>query len=270
MKTVLITGASGGIGQALVARFERAGWKVFACDRRGNGLHLDVTDEASVRSVRAEVGVPDVIVNNAGIGLLGPIVELPDEVLAKQFDVNVRGPARLARAFAPDMCARGHGRFINVSSMVGLFTLPWFGAYAASKHAMEAVSDAMRLELAPFGVKVAVVEPSIVGTGFVDAAIQSLERAAPGSAWEAPLRNTIASAGDFSFITVTPERVAETIFRAATARSPRSHYRVGWLGSLGIRAAKLLPAFVLDAILRAMVGFRAPSAPRLQRQTPLL
>lgn len=262
MKTVLITGASGGIGRALVARFTAAGWKVIAGDRSGDGLTLDVTDEASVRAARQAVGAPDVLINNAGIGLLGPIAELPDELIARQFDVNVRGVARMVRAFAPAMCARRAGRIINVSSLAGVTSLPWFGAYAASKHAVEAVSDAMRLELAPFNVKVSIVEPSIVGTGFVDAAIESLERAAPSSAWEAELRATVARRSAFLPVTVTPERVADAVFHAATSRFPRARYRVGWLASLLIRAQALLPTFVTDALLRAMVGFGSrPRAP---------
>lgn len=270
MKTVLITGASGGIGRALVSRFTRAGWKVIACDRSGDGLRVDVTDESSIRAARQTVGVPDVLINNAGIGLLGPIAELPDEILAKQFDVNVRGVARMVRTFAPGMCERGEGRIINVSSLAGITSLPWFGGYAASKHAVEAVSDAMRLELAPFGVKVSIVEPSIVGTGFVDAAIESLEKSAPGSQWEAPLHNTVARRDSFLPITVTPERVAEAVFHAATSRFPRARYRVGWLASLLIRGQAFLPTFVTDAIMRAMVGLGARTRPALPTTTASL
>lgn len=262
MKTVLITGASGGIGKALVSRFTRAGWKVIAADRSGDGQRVDVTDEASVRALRSEVGTPDVLVNNAGIGLLCPAAETPDELLARQLDVNVRGVARMVRHFAPGMCERGVGRIVNVSSLVGVTSLPWFGAYAASKHAVEALSDAMRMELQPFGVGVSIVEPSMVGTGFVDAAIASLEKAAPGSAWEQPLRNTVARKDAFLPITVTPERVAEAVFHAATSRLARARYRVGWISSFLLRCSALLPSFVTDAVMRAMVGFgRARTLP---------
>ncbi|MFT3707564.1 MAG: SDR family oxidoreductase [Archangium sp.] len=268
MKTVLITGASGGIGKALVSRFTRAGWNVLACDRSGDGHRVDVTDEASVRALKQQVGTPDVLINNAGIGLLGPIVELSDDVLSRQLDVNVRGVARMVRTFAPGMCERGQGRIVNVSSLVGVTSLPWFGAYAASKHAVEALSDAMRMELAPFGVGVSIVEPSIVGTGFVDAAIASLEKSAPGSAWEQPLRNTVARKDAFLPITITPERVAEAVFHAATSRLPRARYRVGWISSWLIRCSAFLPSFVTDAIMRAMVGFgRARQLPAASLET---
>jgi NAD(P)-dependent dehydrogenase (short-subunit alcohol dehydrogenase family) len=161
VKSVLITGATGGIGKALVARFSGAGWRVHATDRKG-ALPLDVTSDESVSALREKIGVPDLVINNAGIGLLGPMAEIPDELIARQFDVNVRGLARVTRAFAPEMARRGNGRLINISSLAGVFTLPWFGAYAATKHAVEAVSDALRLELAPFGVDVVLIEPSIV------------------------------------------------------------------------------------------------------------
>ena len=254
--SVLITGARGGIGQALVERFTRAGWSVVGTDRP----EVDVTREETLQALRERIPTPDVIINNAGIGLLGPMAELPDEVLARQLDVNVRGPARVVRTFASDLIARGSGRIINVSSLVGVFTLPWFGAYAASKHALEAVSDALRLELAPFGVHVTVVEPSIVGTGFVDTAVASLERAAPRSRWASWLRATVQRSGDFSLVTVRPEQVAETIFRAATARSPRARYRVGALASWAIRASRWLPTRWADAVLRALTGSAALQA----------
>jgi len=272
MKTVLITGASGGIGAELVKKFSAEGWKVLATDRTPRapgGLTLDVTDEASVQALRKTVGVPDVIINNAGIGLLGPAVECPDEWLARQFDVNVRGVARMVRAFAPGMCERGHGRIINVSSLIGVFSMPWFGSYAASKHALEALSDSMRIELAPFGVRLSLVEPSIVSTGFVDHAVRALEQSRPGSLWSGALEQTIATKDRFDAVTVKPEQVAEAVFRAATARVPRARYRVGWLASVLIRGSALLPTFLNDAILRFLGGFtrltRSPAVALLPR-----
>lgn len=248
MSSVLITGANGGIGRALVARFERAGWEVHATDR----ATLDVTSEASVSAAKARLGVPDVVINNAGVGLLGPVAELPDEALCQQLDINVRGLARVTRAFAPEMCRRGHGRIVNVSSLVGVFTLPWFGAYAATKHAVEALSDAMRLELRPHGVEVVVVEPSVVGTGFVDAAIASLARAAEGSLWRPQLLATIARREWAHVVLLTPERVAEAIFRAASVSRPAARYRVGLLASWLIRLAGLAPRRLSDFLLRAL------------------
>lgn len=256
MKSVLITGATGGIGKALVARFSGAGWRVHATDRRG-ALPLDVTSDASVASLREQIGVPDLVINNAGIGLLGPMAEIPDELIARQFDVNVRGLARVTRAFAPEMARRGNGRLINISSLAGVFTLPWFGAYAATKHAVEAVSDALRLELAPFGVDVVLIEPSIVGTGFVDAAVESLEKSAVGSTWREALMNTIARRALARHVQLTPEQVADVVFRAATVSRPKARYRVGRLASWLIRLSGVLPTRVSDAIQRAVFGLRS-------------
>lgn len=257
--SVLITGAGGGIGRALVARFTAAGWTVHASERKSATLPLDVTDDASVLAARAQVGVPDVVINNAGLGLLGPMAELPDEVLARQYDVNVRGLARVTRAFAPTMARRGHGRIINVGSLAGVLTLPWFGAYSATKYAVEAVSDALRLELAPFGVPVVLVEPSVVGTGFVDAAVASLEQARANSTWHAALAHTLANKDVLASVAVTPEQVAEVVFRAATTRRPRARYRVGALASLLLRLAALLPTGLRDRLLRGLVGLHRPA-----------
>ncbi|MBM4777850.1 MAG: SDR family oxidoreductase [Archangiaceae bacterium] len=259
MKSVLITGAGGGIGRALVEVFANAGWQVHASERRGPGLQLDVTNDESVRLAKEQIGVPDVIINNAGLGLLAPMAETSDELITRQFEVNVRGLARVTRTFVPEMIRRGHGRVINVGSLAGTFTLPWFGSYAATKHAVEAMTDALRLECAPFGVKVSLIEPSVVGTGFVDTAIDSLQRAADGSAWSAPLLEGVRQRSTFSLVQITPQQVAEVIFRAATARSPQARYRVGKLASVMLRLLSLVPTRLADALLRSVTGLTPPS-----------
>lgn len=251
--TVLVTGAGRGIGRAVTARFARAGWRVFATERTG-AEPLDVTNEDSVLAAKHRLGVPDVLVNNAGLGLLAPVMETSDEVWMKQFEVNVRGLARVTRAFVPEMCRRGHGRVINVGSLAGRFTLPWFGSYAATKHAVEALSDALRLECAPSGVCVSLIEPTVVGTGFVDAAVASLERAALGSFFRPALLDGIKRRAELAATQVTPELVAETIFRAATARRPKARYRVGRLASLAISMASWMPTPLVDALLRSFTG----------------
>lgn len=259
MKSVLITGAGGGIGRALVEVFTNAGWQVHASERRGPGLTLDVTNDDSVRLAKEQLGVPDVLINNAGLGLLAPMAETSDEAITRQFEVNVRGLARVTRAFVPEMIRRGHGRVINVGSLAGTFTLPWFGSYAATKHAVEAMTDALRLECAPFGVKVSLIEPSVVGTGFVDAAIDSLQRAAEHSAWRGPLLEGVRRQATFSLAQITPQQVAQVVFRAATTRAPRARYRVGRLASFVLRVASLLPTPVVDAVMRSFTGLTPPS-----------
>lgn len=261
MKSVLITGAGGGIGRALVEVFTKAGWQVHASERKGPGLTLDVTNDESVRLAKEQIGVPDVIINNAGLGLLGPMAETSDELITRQFEVNVRGLARVTRAFVPEMVRRGHGRVINVGSLAGRVTLPWFGSYSATKYAVEAMTDALRLECAPFGVKVALIEPSVVGTGFVDTAVDSLQRAAEQSAWRAPLLESVRQQATFSLAQITPQQVAQVVFRAATTRSPRARYRVGRLASFVLRVAALLPTPVVDLLMRSFTGLSPPSRP---------
>lgn len=263
MKSVLITGAGGGIGTALTARFRAAGWVVHASERSGAGLTLDVTSEASVHAAKAAIGVPDVVINNAGIGLLAPMAELGDEELVRQFEVNVRGLARVTRAFVPEMCRRGHGRLINVGSLAGVSVLPWFGGYSATKFAVEAMTDALRLECRPFGVEVSLIEPSVVGTGFVEAALASLRSVGPQSQWRDAVAYSIAHARDLDPVQVTPDRVAEVIFRAATSRHPKARYRVGRLASWLLRLQAVLPTAINDLLLRRLGGLSVRRPPAL-------
>jgi NAD(P)-dependent dehydrogenase (short-subunit alcohol dehydrogenase family) len=175
---VLVTGASSGIGRATALEFARRGHRVFAAARTGSALAelsagspaitavtMDVTDPASVRAgwakIEAETGSAgvDVLVNNAGFALTGPLEVLTDEDIQRQFATNVFGLLSLTRIVLPGMRARRSGRIINISSVLGRFAMPGVGAYAATKYAVEALSDAMRQEVAGFGIKVVIMEP---------------------------------------------------------------------------------------------------------------
>jgi NAD(P)-dependent dehydrogenase (short-subunit alcohol dehydrogenase family) len=268
MSSVLITGSAGGIGRALTARFQQAGWTVHASERSGPGLTLDVTNEASVLAAKAQIGVPDVVINNAGLGLLAPMAETPDEQLARQLDVNVRGLARVTRAFVPEMCRRGKGRVINVGSLAGVSVLPWFGAYAATKFAVEAMTDALRLECQPFGVEVVLIEPSVVGTAFVDAAVASLRASAEQSLWSDALEYSVAHARALDPVQVSAQAVAEVIFQAASARRPKPRYRVGRLASLLVRLSAWLPTPLTDVLMRQVAGIRPHRAPSFPHTHP--
>lgn len=181
MAHVLVTGCSSGFGKLTALLFARHGHTVFATmrDTARAGpmeemaseegldvrvLQLDVTDDASVRAAVAEAervagGALDVVVNNAGVELRGPVEECSDNEVLAQFDTNVFGVVRVVRAALPAMRAAGRGVIVNVSSIAGLVARPYGGIYAASKHALEAISEALHHELRPFGVRVAVVEP---------------------------------------------------------------------------------------------------------------
>ena len=274
MSSILITGAAGGIGSQTVAKFSSRGWTVFASDhteaiaRVAHGgrpgvhpLGLDVTSEQSVSVARAQISAQlegralDVVVNNAGIGLMGPITEMRDEDARQMFEVNALGVLRVSRAFAPQMAERGAGRIINIGSLAGICTIPFLGAYCASKHAVEAITDAMRIELLPRGVRVSLVQPAIVNTGFVEKAMTSLHGYAQQSQlWRAPLEKTSSLRLALKRTELSPEVVAHTVLRAATARWPRARYPVGRMATILIGLMKLLPTFVGDGMLRSAVA----------------
>jgi NAD(P)-dependent dehydrogenase (short-subunit alcohol dehydrogenase family) len=186
MPNVLITGCSSGFGRLIALALARRGDRVYATVRRpeavgaleeaGAGLPLsvhllDVTDTASVdRAVAeiAELGPIDVLVNNAGYALRGPVTALHDDEVARQLDTNVIGVLRTVRAVAPQMRERGSGTIVNLSSVAGLMGIPFEGAYSASKHALEGLSETMRFELAAAGIAVVLIEPGAFETDFVD------------------------------------------------------------------------------------------------------
>jgi NADP-dependent 3-hydroxy acid dehydrogenase YdfG len=181
MGTVLITGCSSGIGEATALAFARAGWRTIATMRsadKGAALReaaaaesldltvvaLDVNDEASVVAALAEAGHVDVLINNAGIELLGPTHLASDEEARWQFETNVFGLLRMVRHVAPVMVERGSGTIVNVGSTASFISVPYAGLYAASKHAVSAISEALQFELGAHGVKVLMIEPGRFGT----------------------------------------------------------------------------------------------------------
>lgn len=179
--TILITGATGGIGHDAAIALAKRGHKVFACahlenqiasarqstEREGldiTWLRLDVTDPADI--AKAKEIAPDVLINNAAIGQTGPLAEIPLDRVRLGFETNVVGPLALIQAVVPAMAHRGTGRIVNVSSVAGRFVIPALGPYVMTKFALEAMSDVLRVELAPLGIKVAIIEPGKILTGF--------------------------------------------------------------------------------------------------------
>jgi NAD(P)-dependent dehydrogenase (short-subunit alcohol dehydrogenase family) len=214
--TVLITGCSSGIGLLTAVEMARRGDTVVATMRnpdRGGPLRdaaaeagvdltvvaLDVADDASVRrgiaEAEAAVGPLDVVVNNAGIEVKGPIEEVDDDEALRQLDTNVLGPLRVIRAVVPSMRERRSGTIVNVSSLAGLVARPFAGLYAASKHALEALSEALALEVRAYGVRVVVVEPGQFGTRIGENAVVA-RRFRPGSPyWDTSARFDTAIGG---------------------------------------------------------------------------
>jgi len=245
---VLVTGASSGIGEACALRLSRAGWRVLAGVRTGadgerlreqggelvEPVTLDVTDAGQVAAAAAAFGdgVLNGLVNNAGIAVSMPLEFLPLEELRRQFEVNVVGQVAVTQAFLPHL-RRGRGRIVNVGSIAGRSALPFLGAYAASKHALEAVTDALRIELHPFGIEVAIVEPGTIATPIWRKGGETFQRLLAGLPADvttlygermAAFRDAAAAAGRRG---EPADEVAKVVEHALTARRPRTRYLVG-------------------------------------------
>jgi NAD(P)-dependent dehydrogenase (short-subunit alcohol dehydrogenase family) len=247
-QAVLITGCSTGIGRATAERLAGRGFPVYATARRPDSiadlaargcriLALDVTDEASmqaaVETVTAEHGAVGALVNNAGYSQSGAIEEVPLEDVRRQFETNVFGLVRMCQLVLPGMRAQHSGRIVNVSSMGANFTFPGGGLYHATKYAVEAISDALRFEVAGFGIHVVIVQPGLIKTGFADAATDAIRASTPAEGPYAEFNAAVAGStksvyerGPLARLGGGPETVARTIERAITAKSPKIRYRV--------------------------------------------
>jgi len=268
--SVLITGASSGIGRATALRLaQHPGFTVYATARNPgalvdlaqSGAHplaLDVTSEesmqAAVHAVEAEAGPVGVLVNNAGYGEYGTIEETDLDRVRREFETNVFGLARMVQLVLPGMRQAGQGRIINLSSMGGRLVFPAGGYYHASKFAVEALTDALRFEVAPFGIKVVLVEPGLITTSFGDTATgtlgQSAGTASPYAQLNAVAKKQIIDSYRSRWLAAPPEAVAEVIEKAATASRPRSRYVVTPAAKLLVHARRLLGADAFDASLR--------------------
>jgi NAD(P)-dependent dehydrogenase (short-subunit alcohol dehydrogenase family) len=270
-KAVLITGCSTGIGRATAAWLAKAGWPVYATARRLDSvvdlqsggcttLALDVCDEASmqaaVQTVGREHGAVGVLINNAGYGQEGVVEEVPMEVVRKQFETNVFGLVRLTQLVLPGMRRQGWGKIVNLSSMGGKLTFPGGGFYHATKHALEAISDALRFEVKPFGIDVIVIEPGPIKTQFGDTAVGSITAAAaassPYSAFNQVLARKIRAAyeGPMGKLAAGPEAVAQVIDKAINAKRPKTRYPVTAAARVLMATRRWLPDPAFDAFLR--------------------
>jgi NAD(P)-dependent dehydrogenase (short-subunit alcohol dehydrogenase family) len=266
-KVVLITGCSSGIGHATAEVMAASGHRVYATARNADAiadlaqrgcrtLALDVTDEQSMRAAVATVeeadGAVGVLVNNAGYSQSGAVETLDMDDVRRQFETNVFGLIRMCQLVLPGMRARHSGRIINVSSMGGKLTFPGGGAYHATKHAVEAISDALRFEVKGFGVDVVVIEPGLIKTHFAETAKATMD-ASDGGPY-AKFNEAIAAAtvgayqGPLSRLGGGPETVAKTIEKAATAKRPRTRYPVTASARLFMGQHALLTDRMWDAV----------------------
>jgi NAD(P)-dependent dehydrogenase (short-subunit alcohol dehydrogenase family) len=272
-KVALVTGASSGIGADTALRLKEAGYTVYAGARRTErmsqledvGVHvlrLDVTDDASIRtavdSIIRQSGRIDVLVNNAGYGSYGPIEDVPMDEARAQIEVNLFGLARLTQLVLPHMRAQRSGTVINISSMGGEFTTLLGGWYHASKYAVEALSDALRMETKQHGIRVVVVQPGAIRTEWAAIAAQKLKETSRNGAYstlaDGAAKALAASSEPNARNTSDPSVIGKTIVKIAKARRPRTRYRVGFGARPLVFLRRLLSDRAFDSLMRRAMG----------------
>jgi NADP-dependent 3-hydroxy acid dehydrogenase YdfG len=270
-KAVLITGCSSGIGHATAQRLADAGRTVYATARRVESiadleergcrtLSLDVTDEGSMQAAVAAVehaeGAVGALVNNAGYSQSGAIEEVAPAEVRRQFETNVFGLVRMCQLVLPGMRRQGFGRIVNLSSMGGRLTFPGGGLYHATKHAVEAISDALRFEVRGFGVAVAIIEPGLIRTAFGETAASSVSDAPASEGAYADFNAAVATStkgvydGPLAKLGGGPDRVARAIESAITARRPKTRYRVTPSAKMLIAQRRVLSDRLWDLLMR--------------------
>lgn len=272
MPVALVTGCSSGIGRAVARQLAAAGVTTVATARQVGALGglaeagctvlpLDVTDDASRRScveaAHSAHGTVDVLVNNAGYAEMGPVEQVPLDAWRRQLETNVLGPVALTQLLLPGMRAARRGRIVNVSSMGGEVTFPGGGAYHASKYALEALSDALRVEVAPLGVGVVLVQPGPVASSF-DTNAADLTRYLAGP-YGPLVRGLDKAIREQTPKGSTPERVAAVICRAVLSRHPAARYRVGGLSRSLVLGRRVVPDRLWDTVMTRQ--FTAPALP---------
>ena len=273
-KPVLITGCSTGIGRATALRLVGDGWKVVATARKPDSiadlgtadcqtLALDVTDEASMKSaveqVEAEHGSVGALVNNAGYSQSGAVESVPLDEARAQFETNVFGLSRLSQLVLPGMRKAGAGRIINISSMGGKLVIPGGGWYHATKYAVEALSDAMRFEVAPFGVDVVIVEPGAIKTEFGETAVSAMEKnddMGPYGSFNSGMAKATLDAyekGPLKLLGGEPDDVAKVIEKALKARRPKPRYKVTASAHMFVGTRRLMSDRMWDRFIGAQI-----------------
>jgi NADP-dependent 3-hydroxy acid dehydrogenase YdfG len=283
-KAVLITGCSSGIGRATARRLAARGWTVYATARRLESiadleaagcriLALDVTDEgsmvAAIRTIEDTHGAVGVLINNAGYSQSGAIETVPLEAVRRQFETNVFGLARLTQLVLPGMRDQRWGKIVNLGSMGGRLVFPGGGWYHATKHALEAISDALRFEVRGFGIDVILLEPGLITTEFGNAAVASMSEvdgagsepvgagaAATGDPY-AKFNATVGSAtqgayeGPLRLLGAGPDRVAKVIEKSLRKRRAPTRVTITPSAKLTIPSRRLMPDRAWDALMRA-------------------
>ena len=247
---VLVTGASSGIGHACADRLTRHGYRVYAASR-SNEFRLDVTQQSSVdsaiRTILAREGRLDIVVNNAGIAIAGPVECTPLEEAQRQFEVNFFGALRVIRAALPAMREQGSGYIVNIGSIGGLIAIPYQALYSASKFALEGLTESLRLEVRPFGIRCVLIEPGDHRTSIT----QNRTVAAASPAYADPFDRALARMSADEQNGPAPEAVARLVHRVITTRHPRLRYTTGpFPQRAAVWLKRLLPYAFLEYGLR--------------------
>ena len=270
-KTALVTGASSGMGKEIAKRLIADGYQVFVAARSvermqdlaelgAEPIAMDVSKDAEIAAAVAKIaamtGGVDVLVNNAGFGLYGPMEEVGIDEARYQFEVNLFGAAHLTQLLLPAMRAKGAGRIVNISSMGGKMYTPLGSWYHATKHALEGWSDCLRLELAPFGIDVVIIEPGIIETRFGDVAAGGLmDRSGTGpyaTLVEAIVRGTRDAYGPGK--SSPPGLIADVVGKAVAAHRPRTRYAAGKFARLLIGLRMWVGDRMFDRIILSQVA----------------
>jgi NAD(P)-dependent dehydrogenase (short-subunit alcohol dehydrogenase family) len=270
-QTALVTGASSGIGKAIAKRLIEDGFLVYVAARHVDKMNdlaalgarpvrLDISREDQIKSavdtILADVGAVDVLVNNAGFGLYGPVEDVPIDEARYQFEVNVFGPARLTQLLLPAMRKKGGGTIVNITSMGGRIYTVLGSWYHATKHALEGWSDCLRLEVAQFGIRVVVVEPGLIETAFGDVATGAMMKRS-GSGAYAELTQAVAKSTKGAYEpgrATNPEVIASVVSKAVKAKRPRTRYVAGKYARPMITIRKWLGDRVFDRIIMSQMG----------------
>lgn len=268
-KVILLTGASSGIGYDTAVALAQQGHKIYAAARRVDRmeplreygivpLKMDVTDETSmqkgVKALLDAEGRIDVLINNAGYGYFGAVENVPMDDARNQLEVNVFGLARLCQLVLPTMRAQHSGRIINTASVAGRAVFYYGGWYHVSKYAVESLSDALRMELKPFGIDVVIIEPGAIKTNWGIIAADHLTETSKGTAYEESgtmMANNLRNMYLSNMIS-DPAVVRKAIVRAVNARRPCTRYRIGRMANAIVFFHWLLPTRWWDAFLRLM------------------
>jgi len=279
LNNVLLTGGTDGLGKAAAILLAERGYRVFAAGRNAEKrqqldrlaaeqklpletLEMDVTDDASVqtavKTVLAKAQSIDVLINNAGVGYMAVVEELRLADLRNQFETNLFGVLRVTQAILPHMRAQRRGRILMISSVAGFVTPPTYGAYSSSKHALEGLSNALRLELYPFGIDVILIEPGYIMTNFQQTSRELAQPYAEG-AKSSPYKAIYEGAwrGASSSRTkskTTPEDCARVMLDAIEAAHPKARYTVTPLARWAALGKRLLPDSLFDSFLRRKFG----------------